>query len=124
LIFYPSRILDPGVNGTGSSIRDTAWKYDQSRKYDPRCLSRILIFFSIPDPEVNKALDPDPQHCLQQTKAHLGLMPLWKLLRGLVTLLLPPLVCFTVLDVVGVVGVDAGGGGWAAAAAAVVADSK
>jgi hypothetical protein len=51
-------------------------------------------------------------------------MPLWKLLRGLVTLLLP-LVCFTVLDVVGVVGVEAGGGGWATAAAvAVVADSK
>jgi hypothetical protein len=48
-------------------------------------------------------------------------MPLWKLLRGLVTLLLP-FVCFTVLDVVGVVGVEAGGGGWAAAA--VVAVSK
>jgi hypothetical protein len=51
-------------------------------------------------------------------------MPLWKLLRGLV-LLLVPFVGFTVvLDVVGVVGVEAGGGGWAAAAAAVVADSK
>jgi hypothetical protein len=64
----------------------------------------------------------DPQHCLE-TKAHLGLMPLWKLLRGLV-LLLVPFVCFTVLDVVGVVGVEAGGGGCAAAAVAVVGVSK
>jgi hypothetical protein len=65
----------------------------------------------------------DPQHCLE-TKAHLGLMPLWKLLRGLVKLLLLPFVGFTVLDVVGVVGVEAGGGGWTAAAAAVVEASK
>ncbi len=50
-------------------------------------------------------------------------MPLWKLLRGLVLLLLP-FVGFTVLDVVGVVGVEAGGGGWTAAAAAVVEASK
>jgi hypothetical protein len=51
-------------------------------------------------------------------------MPLWKLLRGLVTLLLPFVGFTVVLDVVGVVGVEAGGGGWAAAAAAAVVEAS
>jgi hypothetical protein len=38
-----------------------------SGKYE--CLSRIPDLFSIPDPGVKKALDPDPQHCTNVTFA-------------------------------------------------------
>jgi hypothetical protein len=59
-------IPDPNFSHPGSASKNLSILFPSSRKYDPGCSSRILIFYPsrIPDPGVKKPPDPDSQHCV------------------------------------------------------------